>query len=126
MANLKVIFVAFPIEDEHQRDLLKGQSLNTKCPFEYVDLSVKERYESNWKERVRTRIRRSNGVIALISKNTLNSSGETWEINCAKEEGKPMIGLWIYKDDYTRPVEMNGYRIIPWTWQGIADFIDGL
>ena len=42
MADKKVIFVAFAVEDEKQRDLLKGQSLNTKSPFEYIDMSVKE------------------------------------------------------------------------------------
>jgi hypothetical protein len=54
---------------------LKGQSLNTSSPFEYVDMSVKEPYDSNWKDRVRTRIRRSDGVIVLVSKNSLKSSG---------------------------------------------------
>jgi len=34
MADKKVIFVAFAIEDERQRDFLKWQSLNTKSPFE--------------------------------------------------------------------------------------------
>ncbi len=58
MANKKVIFIAFAIEDERQRDFLKGQSLLTDSPFEYVDMSVKEPYDSDWKERVRTRIRR--------------------------------------------------------------------
>lgn len=126
MADTKVVFVAFAIEDERQRDFLKGQSLNTRCPFEYVDMSVKEPYDSNWKERVRTRIRRSDGVIALVSKNTPNSSGERWEIRCAKEEGKKLIGLWVYKDDYTSPIDLSGYSIIPWTWPGIANFIDSL
>lgn len=126
MANKKVVFVAFAIEDEVQRDFLKGQSLNTASPFEYVDMSVKEPYDSNWKERVRTRIRRSDGVIALVSKNTLNSSGEKWEINCAKEEGKPLTGLWVYKDDRTIPDVLKEYSIIPWTWAGIANFIDKL
>ncbi|HBE2486765.1 TPA: hypothetical protein KL344_005780, partial [Escherichia coli] len=42
MATKKTIFVAFAIEDERQRDFLKGQSLNTNSPFEYVDMSVKE------------------------------------------------------------------------------------
>ena len=88
MAEKKVIFVAFAIEDERQRDFLKGQSLNTRSPFEYVDMSVKEPYDTNWKERVRTRIRRSDGVIALVSKNSLNSSGQKWEISCAKDEKK--------------------------------------
>ena len=126
MADKKVIFVAFAIEDERQRDFLKGQSLNTRSPFEYVDLSVKERYESDWKDRVRTRIKRSDGVIALVSKNSLDSAGEKWEIGCAKEEKKKLAGLWAYKDDRTRPSELIGQQIIPWTWDGIAAFIDSL
>lgn len=126
MADKKVVFVAFAIEDERQRDFLKGQSLNTASPFEYVDMSVKEPYDSDWKERVRTRIRRSDGVIALVSKNTLTSSGEKWEISCAKQEGKKMIGLWAYKDDRTKPAILEGYRIIVWTWDGITKFIDSL
>ena len=126
VAEKKVVFIAFAIEDERQRDLLKGQSLNTNSPFEYVDMSVKEPYDTNWKDRVRTRIRRSDGVIALVSKHTLSSSGEKWEIDCAKEEGKELIGLWAYSDDRTKPTELNGKRIITWTWEGIANFIDSL
>ena len=38
MATKKIVFIAFAIEDESQRDLLKGQSLNTNSPFEYIDL----------------------------------------------------------------------------------------
>jgi hypothetical protein len=126
MADSKVVFVAFAIEDQGQRNLLKGQSVNAQTPFEFVDMSVKEPYDRDWKERVRTRIRRSDGVIALVSKNTLNSSGEKWEISCAKEEKKKMIGLRAYNDDNTTPSDLAGYRIIAWTWQGIANFIDSL
>lgn len=126
MAIKKIVFIAFAIEDESQRNLLRGQSLNTKTPFEFVDMSVKEPYDRDWKERVRTRIRRSDGVIALVSKNTLTSSGEKWEIGCAKEERKRMTGLRAYSNDYTTPPELAGYPIIDWTWQGIANFIDSL
>ncbi|EKG9013133.1 hypothetical protein O5H76_005458, partial [Escherichia coli] len=76
MATKKTIFVAFAIEDERQRDFLKGQSLNTNSPFEYVDMSVKEAYDTDWKNKVRTRIKRSDGVIALISSDSLTSSGQ--------------------------------------------------
>src|SRR5262245_10506980 len=104
MADTKVIFVAFAIEDERSRDFLKGQSLLTKSPFEYVDMSVKQAYDTGWKDRVRTRIRRSDGVIALVSKNSLTSSGQQWEIQCAKEEKKPLRGIWAYTDDRTNLV----------------------
>jgi hypothetical protein len=123
MADKKVVFVAFAIEDEGQRDMLRGQSLNTRCPFEYVDMSVKEPYDREWKERVRTRIRRSDGVIALVSKNSLKSGGQQWEIQCAKDEGKPLKGLWIYTADRTA---LEGVPTITWTWDNVKNFIDSL
>lgn len=122
----KIVFIAFAIEDKTQRDFLVGQALNTKTPFEFVDMSVKEPYDTEWKDRVRTRIRRSDGVIALISENTLNSSGEKWEIKCAIEEEKPLLGIWAYRNDRTNPYEMNGEDIVEWTWDAIEGFINGL
>lgn len=123
MADKKVVFVAFAMKDESQRNLLKGQSLNTKAPFEYIDMSVKEAYDKEWKDRVRTRIRRSDGVIVLVSKNSLTSGGQAWEINCAKEEGKRILGIWVYSDDRTT---IDGVRTMTWTWESIKNFIDSL
>jgi hypothetical protein len=62
------------------RDFLKGHTLHPKNPYEYVDMSIKEAYDSDWKEKVRTRIKRSDGVIVLMSKNSPASSGQKWEI----------------------------------------------
>ena len=123
MADKKVVFIAFAIEDVKQRDFLKGQSLHTKSPFEYIDMSVKEAYDKDWKEHVRTRIRRSDGVIVLVSKNSLSSSGQKWEIECAKEEKRKILGIWAYTDDRTNIVGVNTKV---WTWDNIKDFIDSL
>ncbi|WP_313253790.1 TIR domain-containing protein [Empedobacter sp.] len=123
MADKKVIFIAFAIEDERQRDFLKGQSLLTSSPFEYVDMSVKQAYDSDWKAKVRTRIKRSNGVIVLVSKNSLTSTGQKWEIQCAKEEGKKILGIWAYSDDRT---DLIGVNTKTWTWDNIKNFINSL
>lgn len=123
MADKKTVFVAFAIEDAHQRDLLKGQSLHPRSPYEFIDMSVKEPYDTGWKEKVRTRIRRSHGVIALVSKNSLASSGQKWEIRCAQEEGKPLLGVWAYANDRTN---VTGVRTVSWTDANIAGFIDSL
>lgn len=123
MAESKIVFVAFAIEDQRQRDLLKGQSLHPRTPYEFIDMSVKEPYDSGWKDKVRTRIRRSHGVIALVSKNSLTSSGQKWEIQCAKDEGKPLLGVWAYSSDRTNLV---GVRTVAWTDANIAGFIDSL
>jgi hypothetical protein len=123
VAEKKVIFVAFAIEDERIRDFLKGQSLNTNAPFEYIDMSVKEAYDEEWKKKVRTRILRSDGVLAIVSKNSLGSSGQKWEIQCAREEKKKIRGIWAYKDDRT---DLAGVSTMVWTWDNIAAWIDSL
>ena len=123
MADKKTVFIAFAIEDERQRDFLKGQSLSARAPYEFIDMSVKTPYETEWKERVRTRIKRSNGVIVLVSKNSLTSSGQKWEIQCAKEEAKPIRGIWAYTDDRT---SLSGVPTYTWADANIASFIDAI
>jgi hypothetical protein len=123
MAGNKVVFVAFAIEDESIRNMIKGQSLNTTSPFEYIDMSVKEAYDEEWKKKVRTRIIRSDGVLVIVSKNSVNSSGQKWEIQCAKEEKKKIRGIWAYKEDRT---DLAGVNTMVWTWDNIAAWIDSL
>jgi len=123
VADTKIIFIAFAIEDERQRDFLKGQSLSPRSPYEFVDMSVKKPYDSDWKDKVRTRIRRSAGVIVLVSKNSLTSEGQKWEIQCAKDEGKSIRGIWAYSDDRT---DLTGVSTYVWSDKNISDFIDSL
>jgi hypothetical protein len=123
MADKKLVFIAFAIEDERIRDFIKGQALHTDTPFEFIDMSVKEAYDEEWRKRVRTRILRSDGVLAIVSKNSLTSSGQKWEIQCAKEENKRLRGIWAYKADRTNLVGVN---TMVWTWQNIAAFINSL
>jgi len=86
-------------------------------------MSVKEPYDKEWKERVRTRIKRSDGVIALVSKNSLTSSGQKWEIECAKDEKKKIRGIWAYTSDRTK---LDGVNTLVWSDANISDFIDSL
>jgi hypothetical protein len=123
MADEKTIFVAFAIEDENIRNMIKGQSLHTKTPFSYVDMSVKEAYDEEWKKKVRTRILRSAGVLAIVSKNSPSSSGQKWEIKCAQEEKKKIRGIWAYKEDRTK---IEGVSTMVWTWDNIKDWIDSI
>ena len=123
MAAKKVVFIAFAIEDEKQRNLFTGQSLHPRTPYEFIDMSVKEAYSSEWKDKVRTRIRRSDGVIVLVSKNSSSSSGQKWEIVCAKEERKKILGIWAYTDDRTAIAEITTKA---WSDENISGFIDSL
>ena len=123
MADKKVIFIAFAIEDENQRNLFTGQRLHPRSPYEFTDMSVKEPYSKEWKERVRTRIKRSDGVIVLVSKNSTTSEGQKWEIACAKEEKKPIRGIYAYTNDRTTVAGVTTYT---WSDENINNFIDSL
>jgi len=78
---------------------------------------------SSGSEKVKTRIRRSDGVIALISKSSLSSAGQKWEISCAKDEKKKVLGVWAYTDDKTK---LDGINTVAWSWDAIKKFIDSL
>lgn len=125
MAISKVVFIAFAKEDEASRNLFSGQRVHPRSPFEFTDMSVKQPYDRAWKERTRTRIRRSDGVIALLSSSTPKADGQLWEIECAREEGKTVLGIWL--GDYrTKPAAMGSAPCKAWTWDNVAAFIDSL
>jgi len=123
----KRLFISFAVEDSYARDFLVGQSRNDACPFEFVDMSVKEPWDEAWKSKCRSKIRGCHGLIALLSKSTWNAGGARWEIKCAIEESRPCLGIHIQRDDKGAvPLELGASRIIEWNWDDIAAFIRGL
>lgn len=125
----KRIFISFAIEDSNLRDLLVGQSKNDNCPFDFVDMSVKEPWDSNWKEKCRTKIKGCAGIIAIITKNTKKASGQLWEIKCAKEEKIPCRCVWGHSNEqFTSylPEEMDGKLAVKWTCDNIKNWINSL
>lgn len=126
MAREKIVFIAFAKEDETKRNLFSGQKVHSRTPFKFTDMSVKKAYDRAWKTRTRTRIRRSDGVIVLVSSWTRLADGQLWEIKCAREEGKPIRGIWIERGYRTRPRAMGALPIRNWTWDNVARFIDSL
>lgn len=125
MARKNRIFISFAVEDSNYRDLLVGQAKNKKSPFEFVDMSVKEPWDEKWKSNCRSRIKGCDGVIALVSKNTARADGALWEIRCAKEESIPIRGVYCTTDNQPSSTP-EGVKMLNWTWENIANFIDSL
>lgn len=127
MATKFRIFTSFAIEDANLRTMLVGQGRNKKTPFEFVDMSVKEPWDSAWKTNCRTKIKGCDGAIGIITKNTAKATGQLWELQCAYDEGIPV--LLIYGND-DRPANLpdpvKGRRINLWTWDNISAFLDKL
>jgi hypothetical protein len=122
----KRVFIAFAIEDVRYRDFLAGQSKLKKSPFEFIDMSVKQPWDENWKTNCRTRIKGCHGVVALISKHTKDAVGQLWEIQCAYDEKLPIMLMWINNDRPTVPAIIKDKRINIWSWENIEVFIKSL
>jgi hypothetical protein len=124
----KRIFISFAIEDKKYRDFLVAQAKNEKSPFSFVDMSVKQPWDEEiWKQKCRTRIKSCDGMIVLLSKNIWHSSGARWEMKCAQEESISTIGMHITKSDRGAiPPELEGKKIIPWSWRDLGRTVDGL
>lgn len=124
----KKIFISFAIEDETYRDYLVQQAKNERSPFSFIDMSVKKPWsEDEWKKRCRTKIKKCDGMIVMLSKNTFHSSGVRWELKCAKEEGIPVIGIHIKKNNKGAiPPELKGISIIEWAWDNLSRSLNKL
>lgn len=122
----KRIFISFAIEDEKYRDYLVAQAKNEKSPFAFVDMSVKQPWnEKVWKQKCRSKIKSCDGMIVLLSKNIWHSRGARWEIKCAREEGIPVIGMHVKKNDKGAiPPELRGKKVIIWSWDNLANIIN--
>ncbi len=126
MAN-KRVFVAFAIEDETTKILFTGQAKNKNVPYDFVDMSVKQPWDTNWKANCRTKIKGCDGAFALVSKNLKNASGAIWEIDCIIEEKIPLMGIYIDGGTFfDKPSNMSGVTCKEWTWENVKAFIESL
>tara|TARA_B100000678_G_scaffold287577_1_gene294409 strand:+ start:906 stop:1292 length:387 start_codon:yes stop_codon:yes gene_type:complete len=128
MAKNHRVFIAFAMEDKWARENLVGQMRNSNTPFQWVDMSVKNPWSSDWKNQCRSRIRGCDGMIAIVSKNTAKAAGQLFEIQTAKEERIPLIGMYATQDNRptSLPAQLQGVRIIDWTWPNISSFLNRL
>jgi hypothetical protein len=126
MAN-KRVFISFAIEDKTTKNLFTGQAKNTKVPYEFVDMSAKKAWDSEWKTNCRSRIKGCDGMIILVSKNLKKAEGALWEVKCGKDEKLKLLGVFI--DGATvadKPDEMFGINCTSWTWDNVKNFIESL
>lgn len=122
----KRVFIAFAVEDKKFRDFVVGQSKLDKSPFEFVDMSVKEPWDQKWKTNCRTRIKGCDGVVGLVSKNTAKAEGQLWEIQCAYDENKPVMLMYVNEERPALPSLLKDKRINVWSWDNLKNFIEKL
>lgn len=121
------IFIAFAYEDANLRTMLVGQARHEQSPFEFVDMSVKQPWDTEWKTKCRTRIRGCKGVIGIITNRTPQADGQLWELSCAYQEGKPVLLMYGNNDrPINLPAPVAGKAIRIWSWPNIVTFLEAL
>lgn len=127
MANVRA-FISFDFDhDEDLRNLLVGQAKNPDSPFVIADWSLKDPLTGDWKEKVRSRIKRTDQVIVICGEFTDTASGVSTELTIAREEKKPYFLLWGRKEkECKKPKSALGTdKIYKWTWDNLKSLIAG-
>lgn len=125
---VKRVFVSFDFDhDEDLRNLLVGQSRNEDSPFEIADWSVKEELSGDWKEKVRSRIKRVDQVIIICGEHTDTATGVNTELKMTQDENKPSFLLWGRKGTQCKKPKSakSSDNIYKWTWDNLKKLIMG-
>ena len=125
---MKKVFISFDFDhDEELRDALVGQSRNPDSPFSIADWSVHEPFDSNWRQRVRERIRRTDLTIVICGEYTHTARGVAAELTIVQEERKPYFLLWGRpRGTCTKPaMTRSSDKIYKWTWENLKNLIAG-
>ncbi len=126
--TMKRAFISFDFDhDEELRDALVGQAKNPDSPFSIADWSVHEPFESNWRQRVRDRIRRTDLTIVICGEHTDTARGVAAELTITQEERKPYFILWGRpRSECKKPaMALSSDKIYKWSWENLTQLIAG-
>jgi hypothetical protein len=121
-------FISFDFDhNEDQKRYFVGQARNSRTPFSIQDWSSKEALaESKWQEIITEKVKKCNLMIVLVGKSMGSASGVVKEIKMATDNNVPIFGVYVdgANSISTLPAGLSRSRVIPWTWDGIAEKID--
>jgi len=60
------------------------------------------------------------GAFVLVSKNLKKGEGALWEIDCLKQKGIPLRGVYIKGGTYSdKPDNLYGVTCKEWSWENV-------
>lgn len=122
----KRVFISFDYDND--KDLpgnLVSQAKRSDAQFAIVDRSLEHSVEGNWKEEVRTRIRRVDLVIVICGEHTHDAKGVAAELSIPYEEKKPYFLLQGRHGKICKKPRMARAKdeIYKWTLKNLAKLI---
>jgi len=128
-SETKNVFISFHVEDEAQVRLLTSQIKQGNSKLVFRDYSVKEPFDEAWRTRVRERISQTSVTIVMIGPETADRPAVNFEIEESYRQGKPVIGVRIYKDanhPIPEPMKRHNAPIVNWVLEDIQKELDKL
>lgn len=121
----KNVFLSFSVKDIDDVNLVRAHAKNENSDIEFNDRSVREPYNSERAEYIRSRLKerinQASTTVVYVSENTANSSWVKWEVETSLSLGKRVIAM--HKGD-TPPKNMpdwaNDRRISTVAWKDLA------
>jgi len=124
----KRVFTSFDFDhDDDLRNLLVGQSKNPDSPFELADWSLREPFVGDWKEKVRTRIKKRALVIVICGEHTDKATGVNAELRITRDEEIPYFLLYgrSGKTCVKPTTAKSDDKMYKWTWDNLKALIGG-
>ena len=127
MSKTKVLISFDYDNDSDLKNFLVGQAKNEGAPFEIADWSVKEHLTGDWKEKVRSKMRRIDQVAVICGEQTHTAVGVAEEVKIAQEESVPYFLLKGRSTKVcTKPTSAKSTdKIYKWTWDNLKLLIGG-
>lgn len=123
---IKRVFISFDFDhDEELRDALVAQAKNPDSPFEIADYSVRNPFESKWRDKVRDRIRKTDLTIVICGEHTDTARGVAAELAITREEQKPYFLLRGRPGKICKKPRMarSSDEIHEWRWKTLKTLI---
>ena len=122
------MFISFDFDhDEDLRVLLVGQARNPQSPFSIADWSVKQAMAGDWKEKVKSRMRRTSVMAVICGHSTHTATGVNAEIKIAREIGLPYFLLSGRAAGRNRrpTAALASDKMYDWTWPNLKALVHG-
>lgn len=120
----KRVFVSFDFDnDQTLKIFIIGQSRLPDSPFEVIDQSLKEAApQSDWEQKARSAIKRSEIVLVMVGQNTYRASGVLKEVDMANEERIKVVQI-IGQKDASHPRVPNAGVLYSWNWENLKKLL---
>ena len=122
--NKTKLFVSYAPDDKKEGKMLGDQCRNPFSTFEIIGGSEEGQGSENWEAQTRERIKQARVVLMVVGKNTAQAANVIWEIKVAREEGIPVLGVYVDKAyQESLPETFGSGPIIEWNWEYVYNTI---